>query len=130
MNAGAKYFFPLAKVPTGASAGPFAGARFMTAATAHGRPRIPAFIAKDDAEQALAICRDGGGLGYVIGDELAYEVSSYPRDDVVASDVIECHPCVVAHAIGSFVCDVCVMDDSNIVVVTSWSIERHARSIT
>lgn len=115
------YYFPTVK------AAPSARPMIMRAKPAGGRPRLPAFRVEDDAREALDIVRNGGAVEYAVGDSLCYEIACYP-EGATEDGVQEMPLCGMAHDIGSFICDVCVVRDGAIVVTSTLSVDVTARS--
>jgi hypothetical protein len=97
----------------------------MNLEVSSGRVRVIGFADPEHATKALEISKTRS-LYCRIGDSLVTKVSDFPADGTAGTYM--CHPSLLSHIIGSYICDVCTLaDDGTIVVTVSWGFELTAR---
>jgi hypothetical protein len=89
------------------------------------RVRVIGFTDPEHAERALAILKTRP-LYCQIGESLVTKVSEFPAGGDAGTYM--CHPSLLSHMIGSYICDVCTLtDDGDLVVTVSWGFELTVR---
>lgn len=121
-------YFPHVRVAPPKRPGvPLSGCSLMNLeVTSTSRVRVVGFTDPEHAAKALEISRTRP-LYCQIGESLITKVSEFPADGG-SGDTYMCHPSLLSHIIGSYICDVCTLTDEGTLVVTvSWGFELTAR---
>lgn len=120
-------YFPHVRVAPPKRPGvPLSGCSLMNLeVSSSSRVRVIGFADPEHATKALEISKTRP-LYCRIGDSLVTKVSEFPADGDAGTYM--CHPSLLSHIIGSYICDVCTLaDDGTIVVTVSWGFELTAR---
>lgn len=120
-------YFPHVRVAPPKRPGvPLSGCSLMNLeVTSTSRVRVVGFTDPEQAAKALELARTRP-LFCRIGECLVTKVAEFPADGL--ADTYMCHPSLLSHIIGSYICDVCTLtDDGHLVVTVSWGFELTAR---
>ena len=119
-------YFPHVRVaPPKRRGAPLSGCSLMNLEVSSSRVRVIGFTDPEHAERALAILKTRP-LYCQIGESLVTKVSEFPAGGDAGTYM--CHPSLLSHMIGSYICDVCTLtDDGDLVVTVSWGFELTVR---
>ena len=120
-------YFPHVRVAPPKRPGvPLSGCSLMNLeVSSSSRVRVIGFSDPEHATKALEMSKSGP-LYCRIGDSLVTRVSDFPMEGTAGTYM--CHPSLLSHIIGSYICDVCTLaDDGHLVVTVSWGFELTAR---
>ena len=116
-------YFPHVRVAAPKRPGvPLSGCSLMNLeVSACSRVRVIGFTDPAQATRALAISKTRPLLCR-IGESLVTRVSAFPEAGDAGTYL--CHPSLLSHIIGSYICDICTLTDEGTLVVTvSWGFE-------